>query len=114
MLDMSKRATYSYAAVQESFKKVKELKTTAKSRAEHSLRMMEVKKVYDFCLEKTHCMLFEYEYSDCQDYIRAFDRRESKKELDILLKRNVLFLQREIREIFILMERGEVNIFEEI
>ena len=110
MLDMDKRATYSYSAIQECIERVKTLKKTAKSRAEHSIRIFEIRDAYEFCLKKTNCILFEYEHSSSQDYIQAFDRKYSKKELDALLKCAILFLEREIREIYILMRHEEVNV----
>jgi len=108
------KATYSYKNVNECIDKIKTLNTTARTKKDHFPIAFEVKKVYDFCYDKTGCCLFETRYSDCEDYMKLLSmeiehKKVTKKALDELLKRSVRFLQREILSIKAVMDTGEVN-----
>lgn len=104
------KMTYSMSAVLECRDYLKTINTTVDKKMFHATKLMEIKKAYDFCYDKTKCMLFETDHSYWQDYCKAVEAKASKKELDKLLATNVRFLRREIFEIYKAMELGEVNV----
>lgn len=111
------KATYSYTAINDCIRAIKEFKCTVSKRAEHFEKLSELKKLYDLCYEKTNCVLFDCEWSPLKNYQKAVNeglcertRKVSKKEYDELLKRSFRYLKSEIHGIYICMENGEVNI----
>lgn len=106
------KATYSYKAVNEAIKKVKAQNWTITKKASHSALATEVKGLFQFCYEKTNCLLFD---PDFEPYIIEYCRAAynyknyTKKELDIKLGFCKRFLQRELTNIYNMMLSGEVN-----
>lgn len=104
------RACYSRAAVMECVTAVKKTAWTVDKRVNHQPKSMEVKKLFELCREKTGCCLFDYEYSPCEDYLKAAFRKDTpKKELDRHLHRCHMFLADELRGILGMMQSGEVD-----
>ena len=111
------KAIYSYKAINECIREIKNFTTTVSKRAEHFAKYFELKKLYDLCYKKTNCILFDCEWSlSMENYKKAVNdglcektRRVSKKEYDELLKSSIKYLKSEIRGIYALMENGEVN-----
>ena len=110
------KATYSYKKVNECITEIKKFSITVSKRADHFPKSFELEKLYNMCLEKTGCLLFEWKYTPMQDYHKAINdslcdkvQKISKKELDKLLKRATRYLQNEILGIYQAMEYGEVN-----
>lgn len=110
------KATYSYKKVNECITEIKKFSITVSNRADHFLKSFELEKLYNVCLEKTGCLLFEWKYTPMQDYHKAVNdslcdkvQKIRKKELDKLLKRATRYLQNEIFGIYQAMEYGEVN-----
>lgn len=110
------KATYSYKAVNECMTAIKKFTTTVQKRDEHFSKCFELEKLYDMCLEKTGCIIFDWEYTPMKKYHVAVNdglcvkvRRVSKKEYDELLKRATRYLKIQIFEISKMMEYGEVN-----
>lgn len=107
---IAEKATYSRRALEECVDKVKALNSTVQKRNQHFALMNEVHAAYDFCLEKTGCILFEYEYTPCQEYVRCYDTKPSKIVMDKLLKQSVNYLKWELNGIATMMASGEVNV----
>lgn len=110
------KAIYSYKAVNECISAIKGFTITVQKRAEHFSKCFELEKLYNMCLEKTGCILFDWEYTPMKDYHKAVNdglcdkvRRVSKKEYDELLKHAARYLKNEILGIYKMMEHGEVN-----
>ena len=113
MLTLEKM-TYSYSALRECADLVKKTNWTVATKKEHFSKCFEIQKVFDFCLEKTGCMLFESDYSAWKDYEKRVNvdvehGKVTKKELDQLLKDCYLFVCRELNGILTMMASGEVN-----
>lgn len=109
------KATYSYKKVNECIAEIKRFSVTVSKRADHFSKSFELEKLYNMCLEKTGCILFDWEYTPMQEYHKAVNdglcdkiRKISKKELDELLKRATRYLKNEIYGIYQAMEYGEV------
>lgn len=105
----STTATYSYNSIQDCIKAVKNTSFTVNKKIEHSTRWNEIKTLFDLCYEKTDCILFDWEYTVCKDYIDGIKCKLSKKELDLLLYRCQVYLQQQINGIYTMMNNGEVN-----
>lgn len=110
------KAIYSYKAVNECIVAIEEFTTTVQKRADHFSKCFELKILYNMCLEKTGCILFDWKYTPMEDYHKAVNdglcdkiRKISKKEYDELLKRALRYLKNEILGIYRMMEYGEVN-----
>ena len=108
------KMTYSYSAVKECADLVKKTNWTVPTKKEHFPKCFEIQKVFDFCLEKTGCMLFESDFSVWEIYEKRVNvdvehGKVSKKELDQLLKDCYLFVARELNGILTMMSTGEVN-----
>ena len=111
------KATYSHVALAECVSMVKRTNWTVQHKAEHFSKCFEVQKVYDVCLQKTGCMLFEADYSAWKSYFQRVNLdfeskgkvRVSKKELDVLLRRCYLEICNELNGILTMIETGEVN-----
>lgn len=111
------KATYSYKAVNDCISAIKGFSYTVSKRAEHFPKLFELRKLYDFCYEKTNCMSFDCEWAyPMEDYQKAVNdglcertRKISKKEYDQLLKSAYKYLKNEIFGIYAMMENGEVN-----
>lgn len=103
-------ATYSRSALNECAELVKQTAWTVSTKKEHFSKCFEVEKVFDFCLEKTGCILFEAEYSAWKDYLKDVGPKgTSKKALDADLRRCHRFICNELNEISRMMSSGEVN-----
>ena len=106
------KATYYYNDLEKCAEQIKTIKLTVKHKNEHFYSASCVQKVFNFCYDHTHCMLFEYDHSYAEDYLKAaYDyKRYTKKELDEKLKTCYRFLAEEIKDILIMGETGEVNL----
>lgn len=104
--------TYNYKNVHACIDKVKDFNWTVKRKADHFPMWSEVEKLYNFCLEKTDCILFD---PDWDEYISEYRKAVSHikdftmKELDKMLHNCERHLKNQIRDIYIMMEKGEVN-----
>lgn len=104
------RATYSRKNVLECMDYLKKIDTTVSKKMFHFSKLGEVRKAFQFCYDKTNCMLFEEDYSCFMDYLKLVESKSAtKKELDKHLKRCVNFLRNQICEIWKMMELKEVN-----
>lgn len=103
-------ATYSRSAVNECVNLVKNTTWTVATKKEHFSKCFEIQNVFDFCLEKTRCSLFEADYSCWKQYIRDISSHgASKKELDAHLRACHRFVCEELNLISGMMMSGEVN-----
>lgn len=112
----TEKATYSYKKVNECIAEIKKFSVTVSKCADHFSKCFELEKLYNMCLEKTGCILFDWKYTPMEDYHKAVNdglcdkiRKISKREYDELLKRAVRYLKNEISGIYRMMECGEVN-----
>jgi hypothetical protein len=105
------KATYSYKALMDCVDAIKACGWTVKHKAEHTWKCYnDVQKVFDLCYEKTGCVSFRLDWAlEWEDYTKAIERKATKQELDMCLRRCELLLKREINEIRTMMETGEVN-----
>lgn len=116
---MESKATYSYKAVRECINEIKGFTTSVQKRAEHFSKCFELKKLYNMCLEKTGCILFNWEYTPMEDYHKAVNdglcdkvRKVSKREYDDLLEQALRYLKNEIFGIYNMMELEQVNVID--
>lgn len=105
-------ATYSYAALQKCADAVKTTSWTVSRKAEHFSKCFEVRRLFWYCQERADCLLFEPDFSPWRDYLKAVERKASKKELDACLQVCYRYLCRELNGILTLMRTGEVNAVE--
>ena len=103
------RACYSYSALTHCADAVKATNWTVRRSAEHFSKCFEVKKLFDLCYDETHCMLFDADFSPWADYMKAVERKYTKKELDRKLRACYLFLANELNAILSDMRSGEVD-----
>ena len=104
------KACYSYTAVQNCMEKVKELPAVPEKKAQHqAVCYGDLVQAFDYCLNRTDCLLFDPDFSPWRDYADAVNRKQSKKELDRLYRACVRFLKNELNGILSLMEFGEVD-----
>ena len=103
------RACYSYSALTHCADAVKATNWTVRRSAEHFSKCFEVKKLFDLCYDETHCMLFDPDFSPWHDYLKAVDRKYTKKELDMKLRMCHRFLANELNAILAAMRAGEVD-----
>lgn len=103
------RACYSYCALQRCADAVKATNWTVRRLAEHFSKCFEVKKVFELCYDEAHCMLFDPDFSPWHDYLKAVDRKYTKKELDMKLRMCHRFLANELNAILAAMRAGEVD-----
>ena len=106
------KATYSYSALQKCADAVKATTWTVDRKAEHFSKCFEVQRVFWFCQERTDCLLFDPDFSPWRDYLKAVERKDSKKELDARLRECRNYICRELNGILTLMRTGEVNAIE--
>ena len=103
------RACYSYSALQRCADAVKATNWTVRRSAEHFSKCFEVKKLFDLCYDETHCMLFDADFSPWADYLKAINRKDTKRALDKELHNCYRFLANELNAIAALMRAGEVD-----
>lgn len=104
------KATYSYKNVTDCIEKIEKLNCTVKTKGDHFPALREIKSVYNFCYDKTGCMLFDADFSPCYEYSQLINKdKVTKKKLDQALKNCILDLERQITGIRDAMERGQVN-----
>lgn len=103
------RACYSYSALTHCADAVKATNWTVRRSAEHFSKCFEVKKLFDLCYDKTHCMLFDADFSPWADYLKAVNRKDTKRALDKELHNCHRFLANELNAIAALMRAGEVD-----
>ena len=103
------RACYSYSALYRCADAVKATNWTVRRSAEHFSKCFEVKKVFELCYDETHCTLFDPDFSTWHDYLKAVDRKYTKKELDMKLRMCHRFLGNELNAILTAMRAGEVD-----
>ncbi len=103
------RACYSRSALRECVERVKATAWTVRTKGQHFSKCFEVEKVFDFCLEKTGCCLFETQFGPWADYLRLVDLKAPKKDLDAALRRCYRFLANELTGILTMIETGEVD-----
>lgn len=106
------KMTYSYSAVMECISLVKKQTWTVSRKNQHFAKSLELQKVFDFCYEKTRCLLFSDGWNDLDIYRKhSYDYKNfTKKELDKELQALKRFLQGELTSIYNLMQNGEVNV----
>jgi hypothetical protein len=102
-------ATYSYSALAECADLVKSTKWSVNKGIEHTSKCFEVKRVFEFCEEKTGCCLFEPDFSPWADYMKLVNIKASKKKLDAVLRTCYRFVCNELNGIVSMMKTGEVN-----
>lgn len=103
------RMCYSYSALCECADMVKSFDWNVNKKAEHFSKCFAVKEVFEFCLRKTNCIIFEPYFSPWELYLKAVDRNESKNELDRNLRNCYRFLCNELNSILRMMNNGEVD-----
>lgn len=108
------KATYSYKAIRECVEAVKKFKWQApKKKSDFWNVEMELELLYRFLYNKTNCVLFIPD--DCNYHFISFFRAVSvykdstRKELAAALKENERFIKNELRIVYDMMERKEVN-----
>lgn len=74
-----------------------------------NVQCFEVKKLFDLCYDETHCMLFDADFSPWADYLKAVNRKDTKRALDKELHNCYRFLANELNAIAALMRAGEVD-----
>ncbi len=104
------RACYSRKAVEECRRRIRLTAKTVRIKGQHFSRCFEVKRVFDFCFDKTGCILFWTDNSPWSDYLQLVSRKATKKEMDSALKRCHRFLENEINAIIRMMDDGEVDV----
>ena len=109
MLMDRQRACYSYSALTHCADAVKATNWTVRRSAEHFSKRFEVKKLFDLCYDETHCMLFDADFSPWADYLKAVNRKDTKRALDKELHNCYRFLANELNAIAALMRAGEVD-----
>lgn len=102
-------ATYSYKALDDCANAVKAMRWSVDKRAEHFSKCFEVQKLFEFCFEKTDCLLFDPDFSPWHDYIKSVKQKASKKELDKNLRDCYRFVCNELNGILTMMRSGEVH-----
>ena len=108
-MKLENKATYSYTAIKECIEVVNQINTTVNKKADHFPKLLEIKKVFDFCYNKTSCCLFDTKYTIYEDYLNAIELGTNKKELDKLLKFCKRYLQNELIAIYKSMQSNECN-----
>lgn len=103
------RMCYSYSALYKCADAVKATTWTVRRSAEHFSKCFEIKKVFELCYAETRCLLFDPDFSPWYDYMKAVERKYTKKELDRKLRACYLFLANELNAILSDMRSGEVN-----
>lgn len=103
------RACYSYSALYRCAEAVKATTWTVRRSAEHFSKCFEIKKIFELCYEETHCLLFEPDFSPWYDYLKAVDRKETKKVLDRKLRTCHRFVCNQLTAILTDMNCGEVD-----
>lgn len=104
-----KKACYSLSALNECVDVVKKLPLTIGQKQHEYMCYGPLLNAYDFCFDKTKCLLFESEYSPWKDYANAVKAKMSKKYKDMLYKNAVRFLQRELNGIKTMIMTGEID-----
>ena len=96
---------------QEGYSTLEKAQAFVESRrsAEHFSKCFEVKKLFDLCYDETHCMLFDADFSPWADYLKAVNRKDTKRALDKELHNCYRFLANELNAIAALMRAGEVD-----
>lgn len=97
------RACYSYSALQRCADAVKATNWTGRQSFSKCFE------VFELCYDETHCMLFDPDFSPWYDYLKAVDRKYTKKELDMKLRMCHRFLANELNAILAAMRAGEVD-----
>ena len=94
---------YNYNNILKCIETVKALNTTASKKADHFPLYFELKKTFDFCLDMTSCVLFEYDFcNDMFQYEKAMKgdfKTHTKKELDAMYKGSINYLKRQLSEL---------------
>ena len=103
------RACYSYSALRRCADAVKATNWTVRRSAEHFSKCFEVKKLFELCYDETRCILFDLDFSPWHDYLKAVDRKDTKKVLDQNLRACYRFLANELNSILTAMNAGEVD-----
>lgn len=107
------KATYSKKNLLDCVEKITSTIYSVKIKKEHFSKCFEVKELFDYCYEKTDCLLFDADYSPWDDYYKLVKQDASKKEMDKALLRCRRYLFDEITGIFKCIEKGEVNCIED-
>lgn len=106
------RACYSYSALTRCADAVKATNWAVRRSAEHFSKCFEVKKLFDLCYDETNCLLFEADFSPWADYLKAVNRKDTKRVLDKELRACYRFLANELNAIAAAMRAGEVDSIE--
>lgn len=106
------KATYSYRKLYQACELANALNINCKRKQEHFSNAWNLKELSKECHELTGCILFDYDWNfTLQDYFKAVYnyKNHTKKELDIMAKAALRYLQNELNNILTLMKTGEVN-----
>ena len=111
------KATYSCKAIRECVEAVKKFNWSApRKKQDFWNREIELELLYRFLYNKTECCLFEpneYNYYFWNFFkIVSVYKDTTRKELVAALKQNELYIKSEIKSIWNMMYKGEVNTVE--
>ena len=103
------RMCYSYSALLECVDLVKRTEWACGSIKEHRSKLFEVKKVFEFCMSKTNCLIFDPLWAPWNEYDKAIKFGCSKKELDKCLNACYRYICNELNSISKMIGTGEVD-----
>lgn len=102
-------ATYSYSALDECIKAVKEFDWTVTHKNQHPWKCARVEELFDFLMEKTGCFSFDSSSGYAAEYRKAVSRNATNREMVQVLKACERFVKSELHDIYAMMIVGEVN-----
>lgn len=104
-----KRMCYSYSALFECADLVKRTEWHCDTKNEHRSKLFEIKKVFEFCYEKTNCLIFDPLWSPWEYYDKSIRFHYSKSEMDRRLNDCYRYLTSELNSILRMINNGEVD-----
>lgn len=105
------KATYSTKAVLECRDRIRNFDWTTNKKSQYTWeRCRELQNLFEFCYQKTNCILFADGWTPFDDFSKAMSNKPTKKELDRTFKACERYLKQEIFGIWQLMQAGEVNV----
>lgn len=102
-------ATYSYGALVERVKAVKEFDWTVTHKNQHPWKCARVEELFDLLMEKTGCFSFDFSSGYAAEYRKAVSRNATNREMVQMLKACEKFVKSELNDIHAMMITGEVN-----
>lgn len=104
------KATYSESAVLDCRDRIKEFDWTTDKKSKYTWeRYRGLQELFEFCYQKTGCLLFADGWGPFGDFSKAMSGKPTKKDLDRTFKACERYLKQEITGIWQLMQSGEVN-----